>query len=100
MYSIKLTDGTELQNLELNGNNFISDTVIGDEVFNGNLETVVITDENGSTEYHNVKLVQNKVHGMQSWFILAEKSSEEIEKENLYQLLADLTEVVLMEGGE
>ena len=99
MYSIKLADGTELQNLELNGNNFISDTVIGDEVFNGNLETVVITDENGSTEYHNMKLIQNKTYGTQSWFVLVEKTKGELEKENLYQISADLTEVVLM-GGE
>ena len=99
MYSIKLDNGTELQNLELNGNNFISDTIIEDEVFRDNLETVVISDENGSIEYHNMKLIQNKIHGTQSWFILAEKTEEELEKENLYQILADLTEVVLM-GGE
>lgn len=98
MYSIKLDNGTELQNLELNGNNFISDTIIEDEVFRDNLETVVISDESGSIEYHNMKLIQNKTYGKGSWFVLVEKAKEELEKENLYQILADLTEVVLMGG--
>lgn len=98
MYNVKLADGTELANLELNGNNFISDTIIDDEVFKNNLDTVTITNEEGSTIYNNMKLVQNKVYGTQSWFILAEKTKDEIEKENLRQLLADLTEVVLLGG--
>ena len=40
MYTIKLYDGTVLDNLELNGNNFISDTIIPDTVFENNLKTV------------------------------------------------------------
>src|SRR5690554_6092216 len=98
MYNIKLTDGTELKNLKLNGNNFISDTIIEDDIFKDNLDTVIITDENSSTEYHDMKLIQNKVYNNQSWFILAEKTKEEKEKERLLELIADLTEIVLMEG--
>lgn len=92
MYKIKLADGTELDNLTLNGNNFISESVISDEVFSSdNLSTVIITDENGSTEYRNMKLVQNKVHGSQSCFILAEKTKEELEKEESEIALATLS---------
>jgi hypothetical protein len=100
MYSIKLADSTELKGLELNGNNFISDTIIDDEVFKNNLDTVTITitNEEGSTIYNDMKLVQNKVYGTQSWFILTEKTEDEKEKERLHQLLADLTEVVLLGG--
>lgn len=91
MYKIKLADGTELDNLTLNGNNFISESVISDEVFsNDNLKTVIITDENGSTEYRNMKLLQNKVQGGQSWFILAEKTKGELEKEESEIALASL----------
>ena len=99
MYSIELADGTIINNLQLNGNNFISDTIIDNEVFIDNLETVIITNEEGSTTYNNMKLIQNKVNGTQSWFILTEKTQEEIEKEELYQLLADLTETVLLGGN-
>ena len=44
MYTITLADGTKIDNLELNGNNFISDTIINDEVFCNNLDTVIISD--------------------------------------------------------
>ena len=44
MYTITLADGTKLKNLELNGNNYIAEGVIEDSVFEGNLDTVKITD--------------------------------------------------------
>ena len=98
MHSIILADNTELKDLELNGNNFISDAIINDEVFKNNLDTVTIIDENSSVEYHDMKLIQNKVCGAQSWFILSEKNEEEKEKEKINQLLADLAEIVLLGG--
>lgn len=97
MYKIKLADGTELDNLTLNGNNFISESVISDDVFSSdNLTKVIITDENGSTEYRNMKLVQNKVHGSQSWFILVEKIKEELEKEESEGTIATLSYELVM----
>ena len=45
-----------------------------------------------------MKLIQNKVCGAQSWFILVEKTEEEKEKEKINQLLADLAEIVLLGG--
>ena len=90
MYVVKLADGTELKGLELNGNNFVSDAIIDDEVFKNNLDTVIITNEEGSTIYNNMKLIQNKVYGTQSWFILAEKTKDEIDKEQREAVLAGL----------
>ena len=98
MYIVTLSDGTELVNLELNGNNFISNTIIDDNVFKDNLTKVIITSPEGVSEYEDMKLIQNKVYGSQSWFILIEKNKEEKEKETILQLLADLTEVVLLGG--
>ena len=90
MYSVKLADGTELKGLELNGNNFVSDAIIDDNVFKNNLDTVINTNEEGSTIYNNMKLIQNKVYGTQSWFILAEKTKDEIEKEQQESVIAGL----------
>lgn len=98
MYNVKLADGTEIKSLELNGNNFITDTIVDESVFENNLDKVTIIDEGGNVEeLNNAKVVFAKVLGKQS-FILVEKTKEEIEKETLYQLLADLTGVVLLGG--
>ena len=94
MHNIKLADGTELKDLELNGNNYISDTIIEDEVFKDNLDTVIISDE----EHHDMQLIKNKVCNEQSWFILAEKTEQEKEKDKMYNIIADLTETVLNGG--
>ena len=90
MYVVKLADGTELKNLELNGNNFISNTIIDDNVFKDNLTKVIITSPEGVSEYEDMKLIQNKVYGTQSWFILAEKTKDEIEKQQQEAVLAGL----------
>lgn len=98
MYSIKLADGTILDNLELNGNNFIPKNLIDVNVFKNNLSKISIIDEVGNVEELNhFRIVFAEVDGKQS-FIIAEKTKEEVEKETLYQLLADLTETVLLGG--
>ena len=51
MYKITLADGTTLENLVLNGNNFIAQTAVDDAVFKDNMAIVIITNlEDGSTE--------------------------------------------------
>ena len=88
MYKIKLNDGTVLENLELNGNNYISENVVEDSVFVGNLGTVVIS--NGETEetFTDMKLLSNRVDSGKSWFVLGEKTEQE---KTMERLLADLT---------
>ena len=99
MYTIELADGTKLENLQLNGNNFISQTLVDDAVFEGNLSKVTITGPDGTAEYEDMKLIQNKQYGDEWWFVLAEKTNAEKDKETLLQLLADVAELVLF-GGE
>ncbi len=90
MYKITLEDGTELKDLELNGNNFIANTVIEDEVFEDNLGKITITDEEGNIEEQkDMKLVANRVIDGKSWFILAEKTRADKEREEF----AKVTEI-------
>lgn len=88
MYSIKLANGNTLSNLELNGNNFISATVLEDSIFDGGLATVEISDGTTSETYTDMKLVANRVDGEKSWFILAEKTEQEKTAERLAATLA------------
>ena len=77
MYTITLHDGTVLDDLELNGNNFISEKVIDDSVFSGNLDTVTISNGETTVTYNDMKLMSNRVDGGKSWFILGEKTDQE-----------------------
>ena len=88
---IILNNGNTVENLTLNGNNYISDEIISDDIFTDGLSIVTVVDGDISTEYKNMKLIQNIVLDGKSWFILAEKTQEEILKERLKS-----TEDVLM----
>jgi len=99
MYSIKLQNGELLENLELNGNNFISNTIINDDVFIGNLDSIIITDGDGNeTWYSNMKLMSNIERNGKSWFVLGEKSKSEIKEEILKQTISDLLETMIENG--
>ena len=90
MYTIKLYDGTVLDNLELNGNNFISDKIISDDTFNDTLNKVEISDGESTRVYNDMMLVANRVIDGKSWFILAEKTPEQKEKEALEAIITDI----------
>jgi hypothetical protein len=101
MHKVTLADGTVLSNLELNGNNYISNTVISDDVFDGNLAVVEISDGKQTQVYKDMKIVANQLIDGKSWFILGEKTRvDKIEEENaeLRELLADAVELILMGG--
>ena len=88
MYKITLHDGTVLDDLELNGNNFISEKVIEDAVFSGNLDTVTISNGETSETYTDMKLMSNRVDGGKSWFVLGEKAAQEKAMERLLTSLS------------
>lgn len=100
MYRITLEDGTVLDNLELNGNNYISETLIDDNVFEDNLATVEIYDGETTQVHENMKLIANQVFEGKSWFIIEQKTQQDIEKERLEKELVDLWDVVLFGGVE
>ena len=98
MYTIKLYDGTVLENLELNGNNFISDKIIPDDIFTDNLNEVEISDGENTQIYNDMVLVANRVIDGKSWFILAEKTPEQKEKEEFENNIADIYATLISKG--
>ena len=100
MYTVTLQDGTVLDNLTLNGNNYISETLIDDATFDNNLDTVTINDGETTQTYTNMKLIANQVFGEKTWFIIEQKTQQDIEKERLEKELVDLWDVVLFGGVE
>lgn len=100
MYKITLADGTVLENLVLNGNNYISPTVVDDAVFAGNLASVTITDmESGSTEQiEDGVLLSSIVRDGKSWLVLGQKSAEQKMQETIAELRRAMA--VLLTGKE
>lgn len=79
-YKITLADGTELSNITMNGNNFISEATIDPGIFQSNCSPVVISDGEHDETHENMELVQvTEVNG-QSWFVLRDMTPKELEQ--------------------
>ena len=104
MYKITLADGTELNDLVLNGNNFIAQTEVSDAVFKGNMATVTITNlEDGTTEQiEDGVLLSNIVRDGCSWIVLGQKTPEQKAEEARDKEIAELRRAmaVLLTGKE
>lgn len=104
MYKITLADGTMLENLVLNGNNFIAQTAVSDAVFKDNMATVTITNlEDGTVEQiEDGVLLSNIVRDGCSWFVLGEKTPQQKAEEARDKEIAELRQAmtVLLTGKE
>lgn len=104
MYKITLNDGTTLENLELNGNNFIAAEAVDDAVFKDNMAAVTITDmESGGTEHiEDGILLSNIVRDGCSWLVLRQKSAKEKAAEARDKEIAELRQAMtaLLTGKE
>lgn len=98
MYTIKLYDGTVLENLTLNGNNFISNTIIPDTVFENNLKTVEVFDGENTQILTDQFLAANRVENSQSWFVIIDKTPEQKEKEEFENNIADIYATLISKG--
>ena len=79
IYKITLADGTVIENLKLNGNNFVSDREITSEMFGGNLSKVTIHDGEKDTVLKNMELVQIAKYGEEYFFILRQLTDKELQ---------------------
>lgn len=74
-YKITLADGTVLNNLKLNGNNFISKVPVDAAIFKNNCSSVVINEE----AHQNMELVQVTKNELgEYWFVLRDLSEAEL----------------------
>ena len=97
IYTITLRDGTQIENLRMNGNNFISQEQINPEIFDGNLEKVTINDGENDEVHENMGLVQVTQMGDEYWFVLRDIPASEIANE---KLRSDLDYLAMMADVE
>ena len=88
IYKITLGDGTEISNLKLNGNNFISTETIEESVFADNCSPVTISD--GTTE--TVEQIPGEY-----WFVLRDISEEEFARTKMQ---SDIAYIAMMSNVE
>ena len=78
IYKITLADGTEIENLTLNGNNFVSKTPIDYTQFEDNLTRVTINDGDNDDIHENMEFVGESVMDGNYLFILRDISAKEL----------------------
>lgn len=97
IYKITLADGTVIDNLKLNGNNYISDTAVEPTTFAGNCSPTIISDGEHDEIHANMALVQITKTGNEHWFVLRDISTEELSK---IKMQSDIEYVAMMAGVE
>lgn len=98
IYKVTLADGTVIDNLRLNGNNYISEKELSADMFLGNLGTVTINDGDKDVMYENMTLVQLAKYDDEYWFILrtmTKKELQEIKNRSDIDYIAMMTDVEL-----
>lgn len=90
MYKITTPDGTKIENLSINGTNYVSQTKIDTKVFDQTLEYIIISDGENAEMMHNVELIQ-QVHYEDGWYIcFRELTQQEL---NERQMNSDITDI-------
>lgn len=82
-YRITLADGTVLDNLTMNGNNFISEEAVDASIFDRMCSPVVISDGTNEEIHENMDLVQVTTVNEKSWFVLRDIPQKELEQAKL-----------------
>lgn len=80
MVTVTLADGTKLQNLGINGDNFTANYEITEDIFEYNTSPVIINID-GNVEAHDyMKLVQVMKFENEWWFILRDLTNAELKQ--------------------
>ena len=94
IYTITLADGTEISNLRMNGNNFVSETEVTEDMFDGNLSEVTISDGESEQVLTPAELIQIAHYGDLGWyFIIREVPADILEKQ---QMQANIDYIAMM----
>ena len=98
-YTLTLANGTKIENLGLNGNNFVSDSEIDLAVFEGNLDILTIYKDDEVVQIMNNAEVIQQAHYDDGWYIcfreLSPQELNEIKFNAKLEYIAMMTDVEL-----
>lgn len=85
-YTMTLNNGSILENLELNGNNYVSETEITEAIFSGNISPIIISDGINEELFEHMELVRIANWENKWWILIQEKKP----LSETYKLRADI----------
>lgn len=92
-YKLALSNGNVIDDLRMNGNNFVSDAKVTNEQFEGGLAPISIY-RDGIMEVHpNMELVQITEMNGEYWFVLRDISQKELDD---IRIRADVDFIAMM----
>ena len=90
-----MADGTVLDGLRLNGNNFVSGEEIDPLIFSDNCSPVTISDGENEEIHPYMDLVQCMKMGEEWWFVLRDLTEEELDR---MKTQSDIAYLAMMTG--
>lgn len=86
-YTITLADGTTLDNLGINGTNYVSETEVDTSIFtDSNLSKVTISDGTNTDEYENLVFIQQMKWQDGTYYLAFRKQTE---REKIVKIITD-----------
>lgn len=103
MYTITLSDGRKLENLTVNGTNFVSKTKVDEKIFLNNLAAVKISDGKTERAYENLAFIQQMEWADGTYYLaFREKTKMELLTEEITENstgMADVQEALVELAG-
>ena len=103
MYTITLSDGRKLENLAVNGTNFVRKTKVDEKIFQNNLAAVVISDGKTERSYENLVFIQQMEWADGTYYLaFREKTRMELLTEEITENsigMADVQEALVELAG-
>ena len=78
IYTMVLSDGTTIENLRKNGDNYISVVELTKDMFDGKLSEVTVKTSDSEEAMENMDLVQITEMNGEYWFVLRQFSETEL----------------------
>ena len=79
-YTITLADGTTIDDLTLNGTNYISPKPVTSDIFAGNCSPMMISDGEIEDLHENAELVQIENYNGEYWIAFRDVSKQELKE--------------------
>lgn len=97
IYTMVLSDGTIIENLRKNGDNYISVSKLTADMFEGKLSEVTVKTSEDEVVMENMALVQITEMNGEYWFVLRQFSSIEL---TIAKISSDIDFLAMLQDAE